>query len=61
VDAITIAGRQFTVNYRTGRGFDVPQIVLDNRKLRRATDWQVGMKLETGISSMWRELLGQAE
>jgi len=59
VDTIaTVTGRELTVDYRANRSFDVPKIVLDNRKLHDATGWKVSTTLEAGITLMWQQLLG---
>ena len=42
-------GREASVNWLPARSFDVPRIVLDSSKLRKATDWRATTSLETGV------------
>jgi UDP-glucose 4-epimerase len=44
-----VVGREPTVDWLASRSFDVPRIVLDASKLRRATAWQVTTSLEDGV------------
>ena len=44
-----VVGIEPSVNWLASRSFDVPRIVLDATKLRRATNWHCGTSLEQGI------------
>ena len=43
-------GREPSVDWLASRSFDVPRIVLDASKLKKATDWQVKTSLQDGVS-----------
>jgi len=45
-----VVGIEPSVTWLASRSFDVPKIVLDATKLRRATEWKNVTKLEDGIS-----------
>jgi UDP-glucose 4-epimerase len=42
-----------TVDYKPSRGFDLPLNILDNSRLRRATEWAPKMNLEEGICCVY--------
>jgi UDP-glucose 4-epimerase len=42
-------GREPTVDWLAPRSFDVPRIVLDASKLKKATDWRVVTSLKEGV------------
>ena len=48
-----VVGERIQVRNVAGRGFDVPEIVLDSQKLKRKTGWICKVKLETGIRLLW--------
>lgn len=48
-----VCGREVPVDYKPGRGFDVPQIVLDISAIRDHLDWQPEISLEDGIARTW--------
>ena len=45
-----VAGCDLSVDWLPSRAFDVPRIVLDTSKLRKATDWRCQTSLEDGIA-----------
>ena len=45
-----VVGREPSVDWLASRSFDVPRIVLDASKLKKATDWQVKTSLRDGVS-----------
>jgi UDP-glucose 4-epimerase len=45
-----VVGVEPSVNWLASRSFDVPRIVLDATKLRKATDWKSVTTLEDGIA-----------
>jgi UDP-glucose 4-epimerase len=45
-----VVGVKPTVNWLASRSFDVPKIVLDSSRLKRATGWQSTTSLEDGIA-----------
>jgi UDP-glucose 4-epimerase len=45
-----VVGREPSVDWLASRSFDVPRIVLDATKLKKATDWQVKTSLRDGVS-----------
>ena len=42
-------GREPTVEWMSSRSFDVPRIVLDASKLKKATKWEVRTSLKDGV------------
>ena len=48
---------EFTVDYKGGRKFDVPEIVLDISKARRQFGWQPIIKLEESVSVLVADTL----
>jgi UDP-glucose 4-epimerase len=46
----TAVGREPSVDWLASRSFDVPRIVLDASKLKKATDWQVKTSLQDGVN-----------
>ncbi len=44
-----VAGREPSVKWLASRSFDVPRIVLDATKLRRATDWNFHTPIDEGV------------
>lgn len=48
-----ITGRDITPIYKPGRGFDVPRIVLDISRIRKATGWMPTTGLEDGMRDSW--------
>ena len=59
-DVITLVagttGAEPTVNVEPGRGFDVPQIVLDASRLHAATGWTPEVDLAEALRRMWATL-----
>jgi nucleoside-diphosphate-sugar epimerase len=47
---VTVVGLEPTVTWLPSRSFDVPRIVLDAAKLRRATQWSCSTSLQEGIA-----------
>jgi UDP-glucose 4-epimerase len=50
VEISNVIGRETTVNWLASRSFDVPRIVLDATKLRRATDWNCVTPIQEGVA-----------
>jgi UDP-glucose 4-epimerase len=44
-----VVGREPTVEWLASRSFDVPRIVLDASKLKKATEWRVVTSLQDGV------------
>ena len=44
-----VVGREPTVEWLASRSFDVPKIVLDTTKLKKATEWRVLTSLQDGV------------
>jgi UDP-glucose 4-epimerase len=44
-----VVGREPTVDWLASRSFDVPRIVLDASKLKKATEWRVVTSLQNGV------------
>ena len=49
-----VTGLQITPNFRPGRDFDVPRVVLDIALIRSHLAWQPKTQLEDGIENTWR-------
>jgi UDP-glucose 4-epimerase len=45
-----VVGRETSVNWLASRSFDVPRIVLDAAKLRKATDWKCITPIREGVA-----------
>jgi UDP-glucose 4-epimerase len=45
-----VIGRETSVNWLASRSFDVPRIVLDATKLKRATDWNCITPIQEGVA-----------
>jgi UDP-glucose 4-epimerase len=45
-----IVGREPEINWLPSRSFDVPRIVLDTSKLKKATNWQCSVSLKDGVA-----------
>jgi UDP-glucose 4-epimerase len=45
-----VIGRETSVNWLAPRSFDVPRIVLDATKLKRATDWNCVTPIQEGVA-----------
>ena len=48
-----ITGRDLSPLYRPGRGFDVPRIILDIARIRKAVGWNPTIPLEQGMRDSW--------
>lgn len=48
-----ITGRDLSPLYRPGRGFDVPRIILDIARIRKAVGWNPTISLEQGMRDSW--------
>jgi UDP-glucose 4-epimerase len=46
----TVVGREPSVTWMASRSFDVPRIVLDASKLRKATNWSCVTSLQEGVA-----------
>ncbi len=51
-----VIGRDLSVTYRSGRGFDVPEVVLDIAAAHRDLNWRPRIGLEQGIRRTWEAL-----
>jgi len=49
VHITNVVGREPTVEWLASRSFDVPRIVLDASKLKKATEWRVVTSLQDGV------------
>ena len=58
---VALAGRDVPVRQdpRRLKGFDVPSIIGDNRKLLSATDWQPTISWRQSLQDMWNEFGAQ--
>ncbi|WP_425044220.1 NAD-dependent epimerase/dehydratase family protein [Primorskyibacter sp. S87] len=62
VDMIAKAsGKDPVINYKPGRGFDVPKVVLDISAIKSRIGWSPEISLREGISETWDWLLAQPE
>lgn len=52
-----LAGRPARVAYRPARGFDIPAIVLDNRRALAALDWAPAIAFDDGLRLSWQNAL----
>lgn len=52
-------GRKIKSVFRPARGADVREVILDNRSLREALNWQAATDLATGIQKTWAWLQQQ--
>jgi UDP-glucose 4-epimerase len=50
VEISNVVGRETSVNWLASRSFDVPRIVLDATKLKRATDWRCTTPIREGVA-----------
>jgi UDP-glucose 4-epimerase len=50
VEISNVIGRETSVNWLASRSFDVPRIVLDATKLKRATDWNCITPIQEGVA-----------
>lgn len=57
----TITGREICTNYKPGRGFDVPRVVLDISAIRGRLPWLPKTSLSTGIEGTWNWILEQTK
>ena len=48
-----VVGRPIVPVYKPGRGFDVPRVVLDIGKAKKAFDWSPRIGLTAGIAEAW--------
>ncbi len=53
-----VIGRRLEVQYRPGRGFDVPRVILDIAAARRDFAWAPKIGIEEGIRRTWEEMAG---
>ena len=54
VDIIrTVVGRDLKVNYKTGRIFDVPKIILNISRAKTVLSWEPVTPLNIGIQKTW--------
>lgn len=51
-----ITGKEITVNYGPGRPFDIPEVVLDTRRIREQMGWQPKVMIHDGLERTWRWL-----
>lgn len=51
-----ISGTKVQVTYSQARPYDVPSIVLDSTRFRKATGWTARTSLPEGIAMLWRSL-----
>lgn len=51
-----ITGRKFSVNYKSGRPFDIPEVVLDNHRIRDQVGWSPQVTIHDGLERTWRWL-----
>lgn len=62
VDVIgTVSGRDFCLEYKPERGFDVPHVVLDTSAIRARLSWRPEISLCTGIEGTWEWILRQVK
>lgn len=60
IDIISaVTARDIHPEYKPGRGFDVPRVVLDISKICTATGWKPTTRLEDGIMETWQWILTQ--
>jgi UDP-glucose 4-epimerase len=52
----TVTGHAVQPDYKPGRGFDVPRVVLDISAIRRRLSWAPEISLNDGIASTWKWL-----
>jgi UDP-glucose 4-epimerase len=50
VEISKVIGRETSINWLASRSFDVPRIVLDATKLKRATDWNCITPIQEGVA-----------
>lgn len=49
----SVVGREIEPVRKSGRGFDVPRVVLDINKVRQATGWKPEISLDVGLRETW--------
>lgn len=60
LDAIaSVLGTDLSPIFKPGRQFDVPRVVLDTSKAKRAFDWSPIISLEDGLRETWAWVRGQ--
>ncbi len=62
IDGISeVSGRNVVPEQKTGRGFDVPRIVLDISAIKAATGWQPRVSFKEGLSKTWEWVRSTSE
>lgn len=54
-----VTGHAVRPDYKPGRGFDVPRVVLDITAIQNETDWRPQTSLSDGIERTWEWVNGQ--
>ncbi|MDD5543503.1 MAG: NAD-dependent epimerase/dehydratase family protein [Acidobacteriia bacterium] len=56
-----VTGQSFEIVREAERKFDVPQNILDNRKIQRVLNWNPQVSFEEGLRRTWAWILDQKE
>ncbi len=51
-----VTRKEIKVNYRPGRPFDIPEVVLDNHRIRDQVGWSPQVTIHDGLERTWRWL-----
>lgn len=56
-----VAGKKVKLEFKPGRSFDIPKVVLDISRTRAHFEWAPKVDLEEGIQKTWNWVLDQVE